>query len=637
MGGPSVQGYAYDPYYRLIGATGSYRMAPNKVREYAYALGYDAGGHGNVVLKHQLDEIVQGRNRILQRPTSYTFNPITYAGDGPHQMTRIATLSYSYDVNGNATGWTDDATGQRRTHTFDAEDRLTSIADQGSTTTYTYDAQHQLAIERGPGGETSFVNPWYTVRNGAVAWKHVFAGDQRIATQRAFDDGSYEHMRYFLHADLLGSTNLLTDDRGLVFQHLEYFPSGEIWVHEHSDVHRTPYLYTGEYFDEVRRVLSLGRRWYDPREQRFYTPDPVLYADPLSVVDDPALLPAYSYAESNPLRLVDRDGLQPGDPRDDLAADPSGGSAAAPPVPAAQDPSPSNDASVSRVRAAKAPEDSRRGRLQAFSERFAAKPLIQVNLNRGPDGWSLQDVKLAPLFTGPQLTIANAGGGRAQRGRRRGTRRRRRAGGERTPVGVRSRPAWRPPARAGGCLRHRRPRCRCRLVAAGQRRLPARRPRGGLTHAGSGLVCCRTAVALPCIRGTPECRPHAARLRAGRPRAQRRAGDAGAGCTPRTTSVRARCLHVPRAGGRHVAEAVVAPLGIGRGSTTSHRPVHPGSASAAPLPLRGDGGRARAADIRRRGDARAQLGGQVRCRLAPGSCRRGAAAETGSTHRADGA
>ena len=74
------------------------------------------------------------------------------------------------------------------------------------------------------------MNRWYTVHNGTVAWKEIWADDDRIATKRVFTDGSPEFMRYFLHKDLQGSTNIVTDDTGLVFQHDEYSPSGEIWV-----------------------------------------------------------------------------------------------------------------------------------------------------------------------------------------------------------------------------------------------------------------------------------------------------------------------------------------------------------------------------------------------------------------------
>jgi RHS repeat-associated protein len=371
---------------------------------------------GNLVSKSQLDEIANsnGKNRIEQKPTTYDLG-YTYDGAGPHQISRIGTRPYTHDVNGNFTGWTDDVTGQNRTVTWDAEDRVTSVADQGSTTTYRYDDTGTLAIERGPGGETSFVNRWYTVRNGTVAWKHIFAGDQRIATQRVFTEGEYEHMRYFLHQNLQGSTNIVTDDLGLVFQRLEYFPAGEIWIHEHGDIHRTPYLYADAYFDEFRDLISFGDRWYDPQEQFLYSSDPVLFDDPDDVIADPALLPAYSYAQSNPMSLVDPGGRQPqlgrnrlGNGVRSLAAN-AGPSAAAAPDPT--DP----DGSSSRLqqRTAKAPADSTRGKIQSFAEALDAKPLLKFTFERAQgskDGWSLAQTEISPLFAGPSITFPRGGG-----------------------------------------------------------------------------------------------------------------------------------------------------------------------------------------------------------------------------------
>jgi RHS repeat-associated protein len=126
-------------------------------------------------------------------------------------------------------------------------------------------------------------------------------------------EDEFEHMLYFFHKDLLGSTNLVTDADGLVFEYLEYFPSGETWVIEHSDIYRVPYLYGGGYYDEFRELYNFWPRWYEPRDQLFYSPDPALVQSPRAPISDPALLAAYTYAQGNPLRLVDRDGLAPED------------------------------------------------------------------------------------------------------------------------------------------------------------------------------------------------------------------------------------------------------------------------------------------------------------------------------------
>ena len=296
--------------------------------------------------------------------------------------------------------------------TWDAEDRVTSVADQGSTTRYAYDDEGRLAIERGPGGETAFVNQYYTVENGTVAWKDIWAAGERIATKREMPEGELELMRYFFQKDLLGSTNLVTDPNGQIFEHLEYFPSGEAWVAEHSDIHRTPYLYGGGYLDEFRALYNFGARWYEPREQLFYSPDPALMQSPEAPVEDPALLGAYSYAENNPLGFVDRDGRAPEDAlnaflatfarRYGSGAPTQNRAFAAQQIKAAA----IRDFSAAVVKTAE-PRFGKASRLlirvvanpkaafKAYKETFYGRPLLQINLKRTNDGLQLKNVKVA--------------------------------------------------------------------------------------------------------------------------------------------------------------------------------------------------------------------------------------------------
>ena len=85
---------------------------------------------------------------------------------------------------------------------------MTSVADQGAPPRYTYTDDNRLAIQRGPQGETAFVNRYYTVRNGTVANKEIWSGDQRIVTKQQMPDGQLEQKEFWLHTDLQGSTNL---------------------------------------------------------------------------------------------------------------------------------------------------------------------------------------------------------------------------------------------------------------------------------------------------------------------------------------------------------------------------------------------------------------------------------------------
>jgi RHS repeat-associated protein len=409
MGGTSQQTFVYDDLYQLISANGTYNFAPRKHRDYTYDLAYD--NIGNIVQKSQTDAIFNKPNKGIEQHKT-TYDQLYDYNAAPHQPIHIGHQSYTYDAKGNLTGWTDDKSGKNRTVTWDAEDRVTSVADQGSTTRYTYDDEYRLAIERGPQGETSFVNRFYTVRNGSVAWKHFWAGTDRIATKREMPQDTFEHMLYFLHKDLLGSTNLITDPDGQVFEYVQYFPSGETWVLEHSNIHRTPYLYAGGYYDEFRELYNFGARWYEPREQLFYSPDPVLVGSPQAVLDEPTLLTAYSYAENNPIRLVDRDGLDSEDVQSDRQGSLSrpSGSLDQPKARVikalvqqkADDKTP-DDASRLDTQTPANSTESMKSKFEAFAT-FSAKPVVQINLTRTSDGLKLKNVKVAP-FLFKQFTV----------------------------------------------------------------------------------------------------------------------------------------------------------------------------------------------------------------------------------------
>jgi len=311
MGGTNQQTFQYDDLYRLTSASGSYTYAPGKVRSYTQAYTYDDAGLYNIVRKTQTDSITNSPNKpVPQQKTTYDLT-YTYGGTFPHQATRIGNRTYTFDLNGNLTGWADISNGQNRTVTWDAENRVTSVADQGSTTTYTYTDENRLGLQRGPQGETAFVNRYYTVRNANIANKEIWSGDQRIVTKQQMPPGQLEQKEFWLHSDLRGSTNLVTTPTGSIYEHLEYFPSGETWVEEHSDIFHVPFLYTGGYYDEFRALYNFGLRWYEPREQFLYSTEPALVSSPQEVVSDPALLSAYTSAEDNSLRFTDPDGHIP--------------------------------------------------------------------------------------------------------------------------------------------------------------------------------------------------------------------------------------------------------------------------------------------------------------------------------------
>jgi RHS repeat-associated protein len=315
-GGPATQTFRYDDLYQLIAADGIYRGPPNKQSTYSLSLAYDE--LGNTVAKNQLHQIANGGGKPNpEKKTTYS-QAYAYGGPQPHAPTRIGDRTFRYDLDGNQIGWDQDKNGTRRTLTWNEENRLASVADNGQTTRFLYDSQGTRSNKAGQHGETIYVNRWFSVRNGAIASKHVFADDVRVSTKVSPDSNPASEKLYFYQADHLGSAQLVTDESGAAYQHLEYFPSGEIWVDERSETQRTPFLFSGKELDEETGLSYFGFRYYEPRQGQWINPDPIL--DEMLVTGrlgrandstEPFHLPGsiYGYAGNDPTNLVDPDGL----------------------------------------------------------------------------------------------------------------------------------------------------------------------------------------------------------------------------------------------------------------------------------------------------------------------------------------
>jgi RHS repeat-associated protein len=322
-GGPMTQSFVYDDLSQLTGAQGSYTSAPNQLSTYSVSLAYDLAG--DITAKRQVHEITQGGGKPnVQAKTSYDWT-YTYGGAHPHAPVHLGERTFRYDANGNQTGWDNDRNGTRRNNTWDEEDRLAAVADNGQTTRFLYDASGSRTNKSGQHGETIYVNRWYSVRNGALGSKHVFADDVRIASTvtQPVTEGTtspVETKLYYYHGDPLGSSNFITDADGKVFQHLEYFPSGEVWVDERTETQRTPYLFSGKELDEETGLSYMGARYYDARQGQWLSPDPVLdMALDTGRLTEPDLSfrpfwptgQMYAYAANNPTNLNDPTGLHP--------------------------------------------------------------------------------------------------------------------------------------------------------------------------------------------------------------------------------------------------------------------------------------------------------------------------------------
>ncbi|ACY15442.1 SpvB/TcaC N-terminal domain-containing protein [Haliangium ochraceum] len=359
-GGRTEQSFSYDDLYRLTGASGTWHQPPNKRNQYTYTMQYD--DIHNIRAKEQRHWI---RNRgdgkdITQHKTTYAWG-YDYGSEKPHAATHVGDRTFFYDDNGNQVGWDHDQNGLRRTIVWDEENRVRSISDNGRTTDFVYDHGGERVVKSGAQGETVYVNDKWTVRNRSVGTKHVYVGTTRIASKLSPGDAhvrpderdlvsvmlgkwwehrsenGHEHGRnvemnphyqipsdlpddgmpdtnflYFYHPDHIGSTSFVTDVDGALYEHVQYFPSGETWVDQRTNTERTPHLFSGKELDQETGLYYFGARYYDPRVGLWASADPAQteYLDGAGVggVFMPINLATYTYAANNPIRFVDPDG-----------------------------------------------------------------------------------------------------------------------------------------------------------------------------------------------------------------------------------------------------------------------------------------------------------------------------------------
>ncbi|GGB25045.1 SpvB/TcaC N-terminal domain-containing protein [Puia dinghuensis] len=197
MGGAAEYSYTYDDLYRLTTAAGSFK-GPHEADRYSLTMEYNTVG--SITRKTQTnDKSPNGNNWLPQKKTTYDWS-YTYDAKQVHTATHIGNQTYTYDADGNQTGWTDDKTGQRQKMIWDEENRLRSVSVNGQLNSYVYDAAGERILKGkgdgqavyvngalsgssgGIGNFTVYVNPYVVVKSGEYS-NHYFIGTQRIATR----------------------------------------------------------------------------------------------------------------------------------------------------------------------------------------------------------------------------------------------------------------------------------------------------------------------------------------------------------------------------------------------------------------------------------------------------------------------
>ncbi|MFE5806232.1 SpvB/TcaC N-terminal domain-containing protein [Streptomyces sp. NPDC056491] len=319
---PAGREYAYDPAYRLTGATGREHIGQTAasqpgprgtpmyelphvndaeaMRRYSEAYTYDAAGNllrlvhaagsGSWTRRH---EVGAADNRL-------------YGSSLPGDPDGVCSARYTYDASGNllsmphlpGLGW-------------DVDNRLATVdLGGGGRAYYQYDAagrRVRATVDRGGTVETRvYDGPWerYTKTVGEQVRLerdslHVTDEGTRLALVER--TGGRTLVRFQL-GDLLDSAVVEVDGNGRLLSYEEYHPYGTTSFRSAAgaaQVSLKRYRFNGKEQDTETGFAYHGARYYAPWLARWTAPDPVQPSNSGN---------SYAYGADNPVRFTDPDG-----------------------------------------------------------------------------------------------------------------------------------------------------------------------------------------------------------------------------------------------------------------------------------------------------------------------------------------
>lgn len=236
-------------------------------------------------------------------------------GGGPHAVSRVGGIDYSYDANGNNTG-SDDG----RSIDYTVFNKVERVARNGHVSEFKYgpDRSRYQRIDSNASGTTTttYVGNIEVIErpDGTLEKKRYIGG---VVVQTIFHgNNTTEDYRedLYIFKDHLGSIDVIADNRGNVVQEMSFDAWGKRrnaanWQGLNdtqlaafdSDV--TNHGFTGhEMLDEVG-IVHMGGRIYDADLGRFLQADPAIQSLFLTQA-----INRYSYGMNNPLNGTDPSG-----------------------------------------------------------------------------------------------------------------------------------------------------------------------------------------------------------------------------------------------------------------------------------------------------------------------------------------
>ncbi|RJS15361.1 type IV secretion protein Rhs [Corallococcus sp. H22C18031201] len=317
--------YAYDDAGRLTTITQGSRTV---------AFTYDASGRrasttlpGGVTQRYTYDasgtltRIEYSRGTTVLGDLSYGFDangdrvstggtfartglPQSVAGavyDAASQLTTWKGRTLTYDANGNL------VSDGLKNYTWDVRGHLERVSDSLATLAeFAYEPMGRRSRKTVAGVSTDYLYSGANTieeRSNGVSTQLLTGLGMDEAYSRQSPSGTHDFL-----TDVLGSTVALSDDAGALSAEYSYEPYGAS-THTGSAAGNTR-TFTGREEDGTG-LHYFRNRYYDAETGRFLQPEPLLRSP--TYVAQMALqgraVPAYGYAQNNPLGFVDPDGL----------------------------------------------------------------------------------------------------------------------------------------------------------------------------------------------------------------------------------------------------------------------------------------------------------------------------------------
>jgi RHS repeat-associated protein len=194
LGGTSNHEYQYDDFYRLKSAKATYQGEFTKA---SYELNMSYNKMHNIT-KKDLVHTVNNEQKGYVLDYNYDNELHPNAPNKIAETGKAIPREYVYDGNGNPTGYTEEKSFRKMT--WDEENRLSGINDNGRIHQFTYDAGGERVIKSSGdsqnvaiNGETAativhtddytgYVSPYFVISKGKFT-KHYFEGAGRIVSK----------------------------------------------------------------------------------------------------------------------------------------------------------------------------------------------------------------------------------------------------------------------------------------------------------------------------------------------------------------------------------------------------------------------------------------------------------------------